>query len=257
MAPRIYFSYGMTKSGSTLAYELARAALVLSGFDQPRLSTAAVMDRKKLNFVAHLTEANTAALLAEAEALGHMVVIKTHTRPDPPVVALLQSGQAIAHATFRDPRDMALSMVDHGDKSRAKGRPGFTEFREPADALENIKHQSNSLLAWLSLPGVKPLFYNDLAFDMEATTRAMMAHMGLTADPAAVIQMATGERFTQLNKGIRDRYRTEMDTSLSARFLTEFAPFYAKLIDGRDQLPSNPPILNAQERLCLWPDDDT
>ena len=255
MSPRIYFSYGMTKSGSTLAYELARAALVVSGCDQPRLSTAAVMDRKKLNFVAHLTEDNITALLKETEALGHMVVIKTHTRPDPPVIRLLQEGRAIAHAIYRDPRDMALSMVDHGDKSRAKGRPGFTEFVEPRDAIDNLRHQSNSLLSWLSLPGVKPLFYNDLAFDMEATTKAMMAHMGLDAPVAEVIQMATRDRFTQLNKGVPDRHIAEMDKDLSEEFRAEFAPFYAKLIDGRASLPAEPPILNATKRLCRWPED--
>ena len=253
--PRIYFSYGMTKSGSTLAFELARAALIVAGHDQPRLSTAAVMDRKKLNFVSHLDKSNIEALLAETDAIGHMIAIKTHTRPDPGVVRLLQEGRAIAHAVYRDPRDMALSMVDHGRKSRAKGRPGFSEYYTPQDAMVDLRHQSNSLLAWLSLPGVRPLMYDDVAFNMETTTRRIIADLGLDVPASEVIHIATQERFTQRNKGQRARHENEMTPDLSAEFRATFAPMYDKLIDGRSALPADPPILNANEPLCLWPAD--
>ena len=254
MKPLIYFSYGMTKSGSTLAFELARSALILSGKEQPRLSTDAVLDRKKLNFVTHLSEDNVAALLSEAGELGHMIAIKTHTRPDPPVVRLLEDGLAMAHAVYRDPREMALSMVDHGVRAAAKGREAFTEYKTPQDAIDNLCHQSNSLLAWLSLPNVRPLYYDDIAFNTEKTATMMMDEMGIAAPLGDVIYMATHQRFTQLNKGIQARHETEMAEDLSATFRAAFAPFFERLIDNRNDLPRDgTPVLDPDKPLHAWP----
>lgn len=258
MSPRIYFSYGMTKTGSTLAFELARSALILSGKEQPRLSTDAVMDRRKLNFVSHLSDQNVAALVNETDALGHMVAIKTHTRPDPAVVRLLQEGRAMAHAVYRDPRDMALSMVDHGVRSAAKGKKNFTEFQSPYDAIENICHQTNSLLAWLSLPNVRPLYFDDVAFNTEEIVTLMMDEMGVSAPIGDVIYMATHQRFTQLNKGVKARHETEMDEDLSATFRAAFAPLYEKLINNRAALPRDGrPVLDANEPLFAWPETNS
>lgn len=251
--PLIYFSYGMTKSGSTLAYELARSGLVLSGYDQPRLSLSAVMNRKKLNFCAHIDEASARAIRRETSAIGHTIALKTHTRPDPIVVRMLQDGEATAHAVYRDPRDMALSMLDHGAKSREKGRPGFAEYFTIEDTLPEIGHQLNSLKAWLSLPNVRPLYYDDLAFDMEATTALILSELDLAPDPLAVIKMATEDRFTQKNKGKRARHEDEMPSETSDRILSIFAGLYQTLIAERATLPRDGrPCISAETDLCDW-----
>lgn len=253
MKPQIYFSFGMTKSGSTLAFELARAALVLSGQHQPMLSEAAVLKRKKINFCEHIDADRAQALRNEATKIGNMIAIKTHTRPDPEVVEMLNSGAAIAHATYRDPRDMALSMVDHGAKSRAQGRLEFTEFETARDTIDELRHQSNSLLAWLSLPGVKPLFFDDLAFDTYRAATHIIDDLDVDVRVPDVIDMAVNQRGTQKNIGIKDRYRSEMTPELSAEFETVFAPLYSKLIEGRPDLRNGSgPVLNAQDTLCDW-----
>lgn len=249
----IYFSYGMTKSGSTLAFELARSGLVLSGYDQPRLSLSAVMNRKKLNFCTHIDADNMAAIRRETRAIGHPIAIKTHTRADPVVVRALQSGEATAHAVYRDPRDMALSMLDHGAKSRANGRPGFVEFETLADTIDNIRHQMNSLKSWLSLPNVRPLFYDDFAFNMDETTPRILSELGLQANPEDVMRMATRERFTQRNKARPARYLSEMSPEDATRFETIFAGFYRVLIADRAALPRDgSPVIPADTDLCDW-----
>ena len=251
--PLIYFSYGMTKSGSTLAYELARSGLVLSGYDQPRLSLSAVMNRKKLNFCAHIDEASAQAIRRETRAIGHTIAFKTHTRPDPIVVNMLQEGEATAHAVYRDPREMALSMLDHGVKSRENGRPGFAEYHTLEDTLSEIGHQLNSLKSWLSLPNVRPLYYEDVAFDMAATTALILGELDLTSDPDAVMKMATQDRFTQMNKAKRARHEDEMSSAQSDRFVSIFAGLYDTLITGRAALPRDGrPCISADIDLCDW-----
>ncbi len=253
MKPLVYFSYGMTKSGSTLAYELARSGLVLAGFDQPRLSLSAVMNRKKINFCSHIDADNVAAIKRETMAIGHPIAIKTHTRADPEVVKLLQNGEAMAHAVYRDPREIALSMLDHGAKSRAKGKPGFVEFETVDDTIENIRHQTNSLKSWLSLPNVRPLFYDDFAFDMDRFTPIILDEVGVKADTTKVIRMTTKDRFTQRNKARQARYLTDMTPEDSAKFESIFAGFYQLLIKDRGNLARDgSPVIPADTELCDW-----
>lgn len=253
MKPLIYFSYGMTKSGSTLAYELARSALVLAGLEQPRLSLAAVTNRKKINFIAHVDDPQANAIRNEVASIGHTIAIKTHTRPDPQIVEMLEKGEAFGHAIYRDPRDMALSMLDHGERARAAGKPAFAEYVAVEDTIENIAHQTNTLRAWLSLPGVIPLYYDDFAFDIDATTARIMAELGINADIDATIRMATVERFTQLNKGVAARHNDEMAPAISATFKEIFAPLYDTLITHRAALPRDGrPALAADAPLCRW-----
>jgi len=253
MTPQIYFSYGMTKSGSTLGYELARSALEFSGFSQPRLSLAAVEKRKNVNFINSVDETRINAIRSEIAAIGHPIALKTHSRPAPEIVQMLEKGEASAHAIYRDPRDIALSMLDHGVRARAKSKPSFSEFRTIEDTIDNIRHQTNTLLAWLSLPNVRPLYYEDVAFDMKETTSLVIAELGVTANVDDVITHTTSERFTQKNKAVSARYIQDMPSDKSEEFLRIFAPMYKRLIQNRDQLPRNgSPVLDANQSLCNW-----
>lgn len=253
MSPLIYFSYGMTKSGSTLSYELARSAFVLAGFAQHRLSTRAVENRKHINFCEHINKERADAIRSEVSEIGHPIAIKTHTRPDPEVVKMLQNNDATAHATYRDPRDIALSMVDHGARARRNNEVGFTEIRTVDDAIDNIKHQTNSLLAWLSLPNVRPIYYDDVAFNMKHTTTKLVSDLGLSVNLEKVLQMGGKDRFTQKNKAVRERYKADMSEETSERFLQIFAPMYERLILKRHDLPDDgSPVLDPQLPLCDW-----
>lgn len=227
--PRLFFSYGMTKCGTTLAFHLTRRAMVTAGYGQPLNALSAAAGRR-LNFVGHLSEADLDALLAEADALGHMLVLKTHTRPDPSVVRAIEDGRAIAHAIFRDPRDMALSMRDHGDRAREAGKAGFAEIFTLEDALSGIRGQMESLSAWLQLPGVRPLRFEDIAFETRTATQEILDQLGLAEDSDPIIAHVLGHEFIQFNKGVRDRHRADMGEGASARFQRVFAPFYRSLM---------------------------
>ena len=63
--PLIYISYGITKSGSTLAFQLARTILDLAGFAQVRLSDTATVPGRRINFVERITPAIEASLVKD------------------------------------------------------------------------------------------------------------------------------------------------------------------------------------------------
>ncbi|PIB24574.1 hypothetical protein BFP76_05120 [Amylibacter kogurei] len=249
LGAKTVFCYGMTKCGSTLAFETTRSALELSGFPQPRLSESALGISRKINFCQHLNSNNINALKNEVRAIGHPIAIKTHTRPDPVVINMIDQGDALVQATYRDPREMALSMLDHGRKSRQSGMNAFSEIKDLDDAMRNIRSQIDSLTQWLYRPNCLPIYYSDLAFSQIDTTRRILAQLQLDIDPRRVIKHVAQNRFTQMNKAVRDRYRHEMTRTQSRAFRRAFPQFYDTLIKQRKSLSGfgEPPLRDGYE----------
>ncbi|MCL5775864.1 sulfotransferase domain-containing protein [Limibaculum sp. FT325] len=231
--PVLYFSYGMTKCGSTLAFEMVRTILAQAGFAQPRLSAEAVADWSAINFAEGLAPERVAALRREAEALGHPVVVKLHGGCTRAAAELLREGVAQAHAVYRDPRDMALSLMDAGARARENGRPAFSEIATLDDALVAMRRQHRTLCTWLRRPMVAPLCYDDVAFDPVRTIRRLARQIGVPAEPAHVLETIERERFTQRNKAVRARHETELAPQDSARIAAAFAPLTSISIDAR------------------------
>ncbi|MEM8789031.1 MAG: sulfotransferase domain-containing protein [Pseudomonadota bacterium] len=221
-----FFSYGMTKCGSTLGFQLARVALVQAGFAQPLIPFPNRVRSRKINFTGMFDDAHVGVLRRFVDDLGHPIVIKTHNRPDPPLVRLVEAGEVRAHAIFRDPRDMALSMLDSGARARARGKPAFAEFETLSDVQVGIDNQMNSLSAWLQLPGVRRLAYDRLAFDTEAAAAEILEHLGIDGEPRRIAHRVLRREFTQRNKAVPDRYLTEMAPADAAAFRRRYGPFF-------------------------------
>jgi hypothetical protein len=229
--PLIYISYGITKSGSTLAFHLAKAILDMAGFGQNRLSDAATMPGRLINYVERIGESQMEAIGRETEALGYPIVIKTHAPPTPAVRAWIAAGRVQGHCVFRDPRDIALSLMDHGARSRARGKEAFAGIISLDDALREIRLQVVFFREWARCPGFLPLGYDDVAFDTQAAVVRICAQLGVDVDPAEVERVAKTERFTQFNKGIRSRHRREMASEDSARIRSEFQDLIGEFCD--------------------------
>ena len=232
MKPMVYFSYGMTKCGTTLAYHMVSEALAQAGAEQNRLPDHLIGPNRKINFGAHFTATQADELWQAVQSIGHPIVVKTHTRPDPAIVQMMQDGRAIAHACYRDPRDMALSMLDHGARARTAGNPAFSEIVTLDDAKNGIRNQCDSLTAWLRLPNILPLNFENIAFDMPTTVQRLLDQLRIEGDPDRIIAKVLDGRFTQLNKGISKRHNAEMSAQNNREFACEFAPFMALLLDN-------------------------
>ncbi len=230
--PLIYISYGLTKSGSTLAFELTKIILEQNDFPQKRLSREAIPADMAENFVPYLSAEQLEAIEREVVALGYPIVLKTHQPPSPEVQAWVQEGRIYGHCVYRDLREIALSMMDHGARARAEGSKGFANIQSLDNAIRSIRKQVPRFLEWSRLPDFISLYYDDVAFDTQATVRRLCAQLGLDADPAQVEQIAKGERFTQYNKAIPGRAR-ELTPEASERILIKFRSFYEDVIYTR------------------------
>lgn len=233
----LFVSYGMVKTGSTLAFEYMRAIHEANGWRQDRLPRRLLDTPSPINLIDETSDLER--LRRFAARGGRRVVLKTHAAPSPLALEGLREGWLAAHAVWRDPRDMALSLRDAGARARAAVEAGdvrrgaFAHVVTLDDALSAVVRHIERLSLWAALPGVQVLAYDDLAFDAEPTVARMAAHAGLTADPAAVVAEVTGNRFTQFNKGRKARHLDEMDPELAERIESAFAPLLEAALGGR------------------------
>jgi hypothetical protein len=229
----IVISYGITKSGSTLAFEIARRVAKAAGFSQARLPDGLVDPGHNVNFVSKISLSRLSAIAAHVGADG-LVVLKTHGRPDPEVVKTLKKRDARdrfrVHAVFRDPREVALSLVDAGAAARAKERIAFCEIETLEHAKEQARRQFRTWRIWTSLPHALQLYYDDLAFHTETAVERIARHMGLPCDP---IKVATSvlkrKERTQFNKGVMARWQTDMSPEHSAAFEQAFSDYFTAI----------------------------
>lgn len=223
--PGIYISYGMAKSGSTLAFELTRTILELSGNKQERLSGDAVHPDHPINFVHTLDKKALEALRQETALVKGTTIIKTHSSLRPHIAHQLAENQLIGHATCRDPRDIALSMLDAAREGRAWGSGPEGPFRTVQDTIPRIRAHIRHFLAWAHCPNILPLHYEELAFDTETAVNRIARQLGADVDAGKVVDLVVRERFTQKNRGVPQRWKTEMRTVDAMHLKREFSEF--------------------------------
>src|SRR5207248_9054172 len=73
------------------------------------------------------------------------VVIKTHGDATPAAIELVSAGTALVFVSYRDLRDIALSLLDHAIKSRRKGILDFANLYTLKDTVVSLQHQVKRL----------------------------------------------------------------------------------------------------------------
>ena len=220
----IYISYGVTKSASTFLYQLTEEVLRSAGRKPAVLSTAIKGRASPENYVDPI---NGAALnTVRAEVQQNDVVIKTHGAPDSLVLTEVNEGRILASAVIRDPREIALSIVDHGTRSRFLGIADFSQFTHPIDTLDTLKEQIVRFSRWTSSSRVLVFTYDQVCFNTADTIKQIATQIGVSVEPAVVEQhFADRTSIGQFNKGKRNRY-TELSEQDQSIFCHAFPELY-------------------------------
>lgn len=224
----LILSYGMTKSGSTLVFELCKAVLEQAGYKQRRLPDDVVAEGHHINFLDHISvETLTKALAAVTPE--EKIVVKLHAPIAEQEIAFIankiQENAVAVHVNCRDPREICLSLVDAGDHARRNGKKAFAEIHSLDDAAKVVTRQLRVCRNWGSIAGVKFYFYNEVAFSTHDVVDRMCAEFGIRQfeDQAyeAVVGRAFNDAFTQKNKATKDRYKDELTVRQNERLLSE------------------------------------
>ena len=228
----IVISYGLMKSGSTLAFEMARAALELAGHPQEQLPALANPDID-FNLAMGWSDEQIEQLLEESA--DRIIAVKTHGSlwgvDLDRMREHIASGELRVHVVYRDPREMLISMLDHGFRARSGGDVAFIDTWTLDDAIRRLGVQVYWFTHWAELPCLK-LRYQDFAFDPTFGPSAIADDMGVDVDPARVWD-AVNQRFTQKNEARPERYKTDLWPDELERIERAF-PLFLELVRGND-----------------------
>lgn len=226
----IYFSYGMTKSASSFVYQLEEQIFKLSNYDLMKVPPEIRGNRAPENYVEPITDEKVREILDWLPE-NAVTVIKTHGAPSKLACDLVNEGKAYASATFRDPRDIAVSLADHGARSREKGIADFANFVRPIDALPEIKNQLNRLNPWLALPRCRAFSYDDIRSRPEKIVEDVLEQVELSEIPIKDVLSPFQDRKTIIhyNVGSSGRYKDTMTHEDSEKFKKNLSELFFML----------------------------
>jgi hypothetical protein len=233
----ILISYGITRSGSTLCFEFAKRILEEAGFPQRRLSDALTVPGRRINYRREWSIESVEALLREVRE-DEYIAIKTHGPPGPDLrTALAADGRferVKVHVNLRDPREVALSLRDAGERARRLNKLTFSEIQSLDDACRRIRPDIGHCREWGSIPGSLKLHYDDVAFDSIRAIARMADHLGVPAKPESVATFVRSHAFTQFNKGQPKRYLRDMTPAEAESIRLQYSEFIERVCEARD-----------------------
>jgi hypothetical protein len=213
-----YISYGVTKSASTFAYQLTEEIIRNAGYRPARL-------KAYHNYTDPIDGAAIDAVRSKVE--NSSIVIKTHGAPDGRVLELVGSKAVFASVILRDPRDIALSMLDHGVKCRRINKHGFETLYSLDDVFPNLDDQFNRLKSWTRCPNVLFMTYNELCFSTETVVEKIAKQLNLGVSTRDVLRrFRRKSAIGNFNKGIKNRHIHEMSWQDQTRIIERYRDIY-------------------------------
>ena len=229
--------YGMAKSGSTLAFELVRGILMSAGHSQTRVSCSGVSSTARGNFMKTADRASIENLL-DYTGDRRILAVKSHHVFKDNMFEWLEELQAARKlqviASYRDPRDICLSLVDAGDRARQKGKRAFAKIDGLPRATRQVTKASQNFRKWGALRGTLRLYYDTVAFSPDNAIEEVERVLNVKSDREAVMKHAFHRAFTQKNKATQHRYATELDESGQQEMWEIFGTFIQRVCEQND-----------------------
>ncbi len=209
----IIINSGIPKSGTSLlvAYQndLIRSASPCHGIDEWQRHSHG-------GYVQTIDDAAAQTLRRVHDGHGDFVV-KTHTGPTGAIRQLIHDGTARASFSFRDPRDVVLSALDHARRTRRGLDPSgaFGDLHSLSDAITFTRRTLATYAIWRAYGHATFIRYEDLMADKLRWLRKMVSHFGLAVSDRQL--HAIYEKHERLkesawnfNKGTTERWKSEM-----------------------------------------------
>lgn len=216
----IVISAGFMKSASTLIhdYQVDMIELASKRSGQKQLekfsSGRGAAYRGKLDL-------KTFLILIVINFLYGDVALKTHSGPTFFVRVLVALGLAKVTYSYRDPRDVALSMRDHGIRTRKKGEifkdhRGFSDVHEIADALPKVKEEIENWYGWRDFGNVLLIRYEEFMTQKAKCLQEIAQHLNYDlsqGDLQTLLDKYTDLKSRNFNKGTVERYKEELSAT--------------------------------------------
>lgn len=239
----IVISYGIPKSGSTLAFELLRGMLRTAGFEQEVFyndvrDVSTVNPERARNFISGITKEKLTSIIERAGP-DRIIALKSHSGFPDDMFQWLEKVQGERNvqviASYRDPRDICLSLMDSGAKAREKGKKTFSGIQDLEEAAHKVKNRIKEFRKWAALKGTLRLNYDTVAFEPNSAMDAIESVLNIKSDRERTMEYAFSEAHTLKNKAKRARYLDEMDDEQKQAMQKIFGRFIARVCEQNDQ----------------------
>ncbi|MBE9193187.1 sulfotransferase domain-containing protein [Gloeocapsopsis crepidinum LEGE 06123] len=209
----IIISSSIPKSGSTLVFNYQKDLLELAILKKSQPQTLIHLNH---TYIQSFNIINISRLIC-ISFRGGDAVIKTHSKPVTLIKLLLFLGLAKATFCYRDPRDVILSAIDYGSRTR-KGLDStgaFQDFQNIIDSIPKIKNCCKNWQQWQKVKNVLFIKYEDLMQDKLVQLKNLAAHFELELNEDELRIHNKHEKLKSqawnFNKGTIQRYKTEMN----------------------------------------------
>jgi len=223
----IIVNTGIPKSGTSLLTRYQRDLLQL--FDglagQERL-----LELNGGGYIERLTQETIENLLKIEREYGSFVV-KTHCGYEPHLGELVRSGRACVSCAYRDPRDVILSAIDHGERSR-NGMDkyyAFANYRQVKDVITQMLKWCQVYGSWASSEWALMIRYEEMMKDRKAVIKLLADQIGFNLSEKQLSEIhekheKNKQTAWNFNKGTTERWKNEMnavDQATCAQALAE------------------------------------
>lgn len=149
----IVLSVGMQKAGSAWLFNITNDLLIAAGNQDIRVL------RERFHLQRFMTKVNcnidplkpfNLAFVSVPHWFGNTYVVKTHDSLTPTARWMIERGLMKATYIYRDPRDVALSAFEHGERIRKRGIRSQTGFDKLTSMEEAIRFTADLLSIWES-----------------------------------------------------------------------------------------------------------
>lgn len=211
----IVISSSMPKSGSTLVCNYQEDMLDVAGIRSGQAYLREAFDGRYV----HLDLPAIIRLVWISLRYG-TTVVKTHYQPNVWIRLLIRLGLAKVTYCYRDPRDVILSAIDHGQRSRngLNLSSMFASWRDVEQSIPLVAKFLRACCAWDDFGQVLFIRYERLMQDKLGELKAIASFLEWDLSEQALGDIV--EKHERLkhqahnfNKGTIQRYQTEMTDS--------------------------------------------
>jgi hypothetical protein len=160
------------------------------------------------------------------------IVVKCHWSSNPVLEFFCKHTKTKMTLIYRDPRDIILSMIDHGNRTRQSDAPNgpFSNCYDVVDLIPLTVKMMKRLQLWQSKDYIYCIKYEEFITDKYNILQEMNAFLKWKIQDYDLQQIIeTHERSKEtthnFNKGISERWRYEMNEVQKQACLKAFEPY--------------------------------
>jgi len=170
------------------------------------------------------------------------VILKQHARPKPLARQKVADGKALVIASYRDPRDAALSVLEASEQERkALNNNKIAAIHTLDDAVDLIRKDYTAFFEWAKTERMTCISFDTLATDVETAIGVICRSLNISASSKNVASLFSDKtKIQRFNKGKLDRHKDEMSFEDQARIMKRFDD-YSEFVRSQEVSKANTP----------------